>query len=296
MKLHRLLAMTTVSLPMLSQGLFWTEGNKDRLCFGLENLSCSEVHIDQIPAKMAGTQMHMLSVQAFLYVHGDTAQEIYARNDAAKKAQCKVVVESVDHVKHDYPRTLEIKTERTYSTNGSSSATRYVEFEIYMPLPAIEVLGIDIDELDQGGGSVSRHEFRYDPKTVTESRVPISTPKRPSPAEPPKDSTLGFLNGRYWNSSETAVKVEFLVAYGEAFKLWASLNPKDDQMKPWFPVTTSFGLIMDSLNHFFEKLENLTIPVTEAIRLCNLKILGATDDQFNAAVAQTREAIAREVK
>src|SRR5258706_12035275 len=73
--------------------------------------------------------------------------------------------------------------------------------------------------------------------------------------------TVGYVNGRYWQTLDPMEKVVFIEGYGEAIN--AAGSKREELMFPWLPTT--FGDIEKGLNRFYQEPENLMFPVSFAL-------------------------------
>ena len=89
---------------------------------------------------------------------------------------------------------------------------------------------------------------------------------------PENQTTVGFLNWRYWVDHDESAKLYFLTGYAEAF-----LNAGKQQLPDpllTFPKAIPYGDVSTGLDQFYAAPENRVLPIGEAIWFFTKKVNG----------------------
>jgi hypothetical protein len=95
--------------------------------------------------------------------------------------------------------------------------------------------------------------------------------------------TLGYRNGRLWQSVTSNFKTFYLTGFSEAFNLYSSNQPDF--------ASATIGDAEKGLDRFYQEPENLMFPVITALRFFAMKLNGASQVEVEAEVKRCRTII-----
>jgi hypothetical protein len=120
----------------------------------------------------------------------------------------------------------------------------------------------------------------------TEQRPSIS-PQRPLTERPVADNqrTLGFVNGRLWNTASIDMKVSYIVGIAEAVALMSG------DLFRYFAKDLSPQEEAKSVDMFYNDPGNLAVPVSFALQIVAMKANGGKPEAVETFTANVKRAI-----
>ena len=114
--------------------------------------------------------------------------------------------------------------------------------------------------------------------------------------------TLGYVNGRYWNTLSVEAKATYLIALDEGaleivsysktctcaadatIEMLSAISPRD---------SSSYLELAEALDSFYKDSTNRAIPVIKALPYVTLKIKGGTSRELDDLVSKLRKDASR---
>ena len=102
---------------------------------------------------------------------------------------------------------------------------------------------------------------------------------------PSAEGTGGFINGRNWRGMSDIARVMYVRGLSDGLASFCQARVATAIPHPPF----TFGEMVDSLNLFYGDPTNVSIPVSMALMVVQLKVSGVPPQELDRFVAQLRE-------
>jgi hypothetical protein len=127
-----------------------------------------------------------------------------------------------------------------------------------------------------------------------------------------RNTTLGHVNARYWQSLSITSKADFLIGFvdgysealpsgipwdlrkivGEDKVAAATKAIESSRSLAWyFPDKMSYGELMKGIDQLYENPENIRLPIRDALEVFTRKANGATQAQIDDVLAARRKSV-----